>query len=353
MANINITKFVNINIAHHASSSISALRDTAVLFSSVEGDDVEYTSQTYNESSISDTNEKDYLNVFFNCGGNKIKVYRGITLENVQSKLANLPYEQIVVGFVGSIFTYEVLTGQNGIVNNYSLSGIYTKLFLVRTTSATDTSVIENLIVKYSTKNGAEMSIAAYLTNVEIYGVNSIKDYAFTTEPDELAESNDDTILNNVLNNNMNVDMTLANSTRNLGGNTKAGREIINEFTLIVLQQTITEKVLNVLASKVRGNSGISAIYTAIVAELNKYLTNGYLTTSKYWKDNDWVVNVNNKNYTIINQNTALPNGYYVTVLPISSLSESDISAHKCPNIYIVLADSYGIRKVEISGEVF
>lgn len=354
MANIDITRFVNINIAHHATSSINALRDTAVLFSAAEGDDTEYTIANYNPNDISDATEKAYLNIFFNSNGNKVKVYRGITTANAATKLAALPYTQIVVAFAGAAFTYAAIKAIVNARNSATgADGIYTKLFLAATNAATDTDKIENFIVKYSSVLGAEMSIAAYLTNVQIYGVNSVKDYAFTSELSTLKESSDDTVLGNVLDNNMNVDMELAGAVRNLGGNTKYGRDLVNEFVLIVLQQTITETVLDVLTSKVRGNSGISAIYTSIVAELNKYLTNGYLTTDKVWKYESWVESVNNKNYTIIDKNTPLPNGYYVNILPLSSLTDAQIAAHQCPKIYIVLADSYGIRKVVINGEVF
>ena len=54
----------------------------------------------------------------------------------------------------------------------------------------------------------------------------------------------------------------------------------------------------------------------------------------------------------LIEKNTPLTLGYRVVVLPYSSLSEDDKQNHKCPPIYIFLAESYGIRSITINGEV-
>ena len=60
----------------------------------------------------------------------------------------------------------------------------------------------------------------------------------------------------------------------------------------------------------------------------------------------------NNKTYTLITQGTALTQGFKITILPLSSLTDEDKQEHKAPYIYVILADSYGIRKVVINGEV-
>ena len=55
--------------------------------------------------------------------------------------------------------------------------------------------------------------------------------------------------------------------------------------SLIVLHQTVTDRLLTLLAQKIKGNAGVSAIYTTIAGELNRYVTNGYLSTDKVWTD--------------------------------------------------------------------
>ena len=86
--------------------------------------------------------------------------------------------------------------------------------------------------------------------------------------------------------------------------------------------------------------------------ELAKYLNSNYLTTDKAWKAEDLTIVKNNKEYTIITKGTALLQGYKVVILPLYSLTEQEKQERKAPYIYVILADSYGIRKVAINGEV-
>ena len=371
MSNINIKRFVDINIVKHATSSVNSLRDTVVLLSTesstTSDSDVVYSSladftSTQTIASVPLTNK--YLTIFFNNNGNKVRVIYGITKDKIASTILTLPYEQIVVAYTGdysdikSVATTRAnnsnTTDVNFAHNNTYYYGVDQKILLGRTTSeliATDTDKIANFAVKVSSEVGAEMTIAAYLSNIIIYGSNTVSDYAFTTEV-ITAESNEDTVLGNVLQNNANVDMTLANAIRNLGGNLKDGNDITNTFMLIVLHQTLTERILNLLASKIKDEQGLAAIQTVMADELSKYVTNGYLTTDEVWTDNDLTVTYNGQTYTVISKNTALINGYYISILPYTSLSTSDKAERKTPPIYVIVADSYGIRKITVNGEV-
>ena len=227
---------------------------------------------------------------------------------------------------------------------------------LGRATEASDCSAINNFAVKVSAIAGAEMTIAAYLTKIQIYGTDTVQDYAFTienfTSDQEALIENDDELLGTVLDNNMNVDMELANAIRNLGGNLTNGNDLVNQYMLIVLHQTITDRLLTLLTQKIKGNAGVSSIYTTIAGELNRYVTNGYLSTDKVWTDTTKTLNYNGVNYTLIKQGTPLNLGYQIVVLPLNSLADADKALRKCPPIYIFLADSYGIRNITINGEV-
>lgn len=359
---INVKRFVNIDIHHKVSSSVSSIRDTAVLLTSEGVTGTSKIFSSYNDM-LQDATYKTYTEtlkyakVFFDNNGIKLDVHCGIADKaTIISTISALPESEIVVAFTGSSSIMKdvatEMTSSIGTTDDITkIYGINQKILLARLTAAENDSRITNFAVKVSNTEGAEMTIAAYLTKLDIYGNDTIKDYAFTTE-NITAEVNDDTVLGNVLDNNMNVDMLLADSVRNLGGNLTDGTDIVNQYTLIVLHQTVTDRLLNLLTQKIKGQSGVSAIYTTIAGELGRYLTNGYLTTDKTWTDSTKTISYNGKTYTLIEENTPLRLGYKITVLPLSSLTEEDKKAHKCPPIYIFLAESYGIRSITINGEV-
>lgn len=352
MSNINIKRFVDINIIHHIISPISSLRDTTVLLSSEweANKDETYISLSdfITRTNSQYTTTLEFAKIYFNNGGNKLRVIYGITDVTLASTVNNLSNKYIVVAYTG---TYDKIKEVAVLRNaNEMIYGINQKLLLGRTESI-DTDIVKNFVSKYSTKVGAEMTVAAYLSQIDIYGINTIHDYAFTIEKIDATES-DDTVLGQILTNNMNVDMILANEIRNLGGNTKDGLDLVNEFVLIILHQTLTERLLNLLTQKIKGQNGIAAIHATLVQELNKFITNGYLSTDKIWTDRDLKITYNNQTYTIIESNTPLISGYKIKILPLISLTEDDKLQHKTPPIYITIADSYGIRKLTINGDV-
>lgn len=355
MSNINLKRFVNINIVQHAISTVNSLRDTVVLLST-EASTSSLSDEIY--SSYSDFTSKQtvgsltltaaYVKVYFDNGGQKLRVIYGVTSGTLEETINNLPNEQIVVAYTGAYSDIKALAQSRA--NDSTIYGINKKILLARTNSSDDASV-SDFGVKYSSQSGAEMTIAAYLSKIDIYGTNSVHDYAFTRES-LTPEANDDTILGNVLSQDMNVVMNLANADRNLGGNLKDGEDLVNEFMLIVLQQTLTDRILNLLTSKIKGQSGLAAIQTIMTEELGRYVTNGYLSQDKVWTDEDLTISYNNATYTIIEKNTPISAGYYISILPFSSLSDEDKQNRKTPPIYVIVADSIGIRTVTINGEV-
>lgn len=366
---INIKRFVDIDIQYHVPSSSSSIRDTAVLMTS-EG--TAEQSKVFNSLAtlIADetygklTETVKYATVFFNNGGIKLDIHCGIKdATGIVDEIKKLPNSEIVVAYTGSFDTLKeaatTMTSKEGTTGSIdAVYGINQKIILARaaSTEVADCSGINNFAVKVSEIEGAEMTIAAYLTKVSIYGNDSIHDYAFTvesfTEEQLTSIVNDDELLGKVLDNNMNVDMELAGAIRNLGGNLTNGNDLVNQYVLIVLHQTVTDRLLNLLTQKLKGNTGVSAIYTTIAGELSKYVTNGYLTTDKVWTDDTKTIDYNNRTYTLIEKGTPLILGYRITVLPFSSLTDEDKAKRKCPPIYIFLADSYGIRSITVNGEV-
>ena len=214
-----------------------------------------------------------------------------------------------------------------------------------------DKDAVANFGVKYSTVLGAEMTIAAYLSQINVYKTNTVSDYMFTKEA-ITAETLTDTEYENIIGANCNVDVYLANSVRNMGGNLKNGADLVNSYTLIVLHQTLTQRLLELLATKIKGSKGLAQIYATIAQELEAYRSCGYLTTDKIWSEEDLVVTYNSQNYTVITKGTPLNSGYAIKVLPFSSLTVPDKTERKTPPIYVIIADQYGIRKITVNGEV-
>lgn len=359
MSNISLKHFVDINIYPHRIFENISTRDTVVLYSkeSVVTEDKIFSNLsevTYDQSS----NTYKYLKVYFDNGGLKVKVIHGKDSSDLtKDDLKALDNNYICVISVTSTDNIEsnytqmkTLAQQMEIDND--VYGINEKLLLVATHANTpDTSIVKNFAVKYSLDVGAEMTIAAYLSQIDINSINSIKDYAFTEEvltPEEVTDS----LFDLVENANMNIDIKLSNIVRNLGGNCKDGEDVTNTYVRIMLQQTLTNSLINLLAQKINSSEGVSKMYAVISNELEKYKRAGYLTTDKVWTDSSWMINYDNNIYKIINKGDALINGYVIKILPSTVLSTQDLQAHKAPPIYLVIADQYGIRKITINGQV-
>lgn len=360
MAGINLKRFVDINIKQHTTSILSGTRDTIALFTNEGTANTTVTVTSYTDASTQltgMTNTLAFLSVYFEHGGVNAKIIEGVAIANLTNDMiSELDNENIIVGYVSTSENREqVYAALKSIAttraNDSSVYGINEKIIVANTFVTTDSDTVKNFAVKYSDVQGAEMTIAAYLSQIDAHGTDTVYDYAFTQEQ-ITAASITDTVFETLMTNNMNVDIYLANSVRNCGGNCKDGSDIVNTFVRIVLHQTLTDRLIELLSQKLKSNTGISKIYASITEELNRYLSCGYLTTDKIWSDNDLVVSVNGQSYTIIEKGTALQNGYVVRVLPFSSLSDEDKAEHKAPNVYVIIADQYGIRKITIQGEI-
>lgn len=356
MNNINLKRFVDVNILPKTNVGVNSIRDTVVLYSKENpsnGTKDETYTNLYDfinrEGGVEDLSETaKYVQVFFNNGGNKLRVIYNkinVTLDDIKK----LPNEQIVVT---STMDYSALkTVAKNMNLDKSIYGINSKI-LVACTNQDDEESISNLAVKYSNVKGAEMTIAAYLSRIDIYGYNTVFDYAFTIENIDF-EDIDDTTFGNLDLHNMNVDLYIANNTRNIGGNLKDGKDITNSFMLIVLHQTLTDRLLQLLSNKIKGSQGIAAIQSTLSQELYRYVRNGFLSTDKIYNDETlYKQDAFGNKYNIISKGTPLSKGYKITILPLSSLSDQDKKERKAPDIYIIVADSYGIRKITINGEV-
>ena len=371
MSSINLQHFVNINIQPSVASTVTGTRETVVLFTDETIPNGEKILTSYSE--ITDaTNTNKFLSTFFSLGGLKARVIQVTTLDkaSIEAEIVKLDYTQIMIASVASNDTdatgnYDLMKSiaEDLVDETNGIYGINEKIVIARaveddiyttttveseevTTLTPDEDEIKNFAVKYSNKIGGDAAIAAYLSQINVYKVDSVKDYMFTQELKTLIESSvDNTVYEALIGNNYNVDIDLQGVSRNCGGNCKDGDSLSNNFVRIILQQTLTERLVNLLATKIHGANGIGKIYATIVDELKYYQANGYLSSEKTWDKET----LEKDGVTIIERGTALPNGYLIKVLPLTS---EYISVKSAPPIYIIIADQYSIRYIEIKGEV-
>lgn len=365
---ISLENFVDVKIYTHPTSKRITDRDTYTILTTEAGSSGVFESMS---SDIGGTNNQAYAKIFFQNGGKRIN-FVSITDTNTDTIIKavkelddNLIYFSIIGanGGIDIAKAKEVAKkldeaysskDKDAVVNDEPV-GIHRKILIagISDTTGLDDGLktIHSLAVKYSSIKGAEATIAAYLSKIKVYATNSVHDYCYTSENIDGSDV-DDSTYTTLDNNNINFDYKIAGSVRNIGGNLTDGKSLINEFMLIVLQQTVTERLLALLGTKLKGSTAIARIRSTISDELNYYVKNGYLALDKVWTDEDWDIEYNSSTYTIIESNTPLTTGYIVEILPLASISDEDRKAHKCPPIYLVLADSWGIRKVSITGQV-
>ena len=349
---IDLKQFVDINIVPHVTANAKGTRNT-VLFTS-EGssgtpiviNDLDDITTKLSEM----TNTSKFATVFVEHGGTNLKVICGKTTLT-KADIAGLDTSDVVVAYYSTTGTTTLITAAKAYEADSSVYGANEKIFVSSGTNTSEDTFkdITNFAYKYSTVTGAEMTMAAYLSKIDVYSIDSVKDYAFTKEN---IAAVDDSVYDQSTMKNFNIDLKLANAVRNIGGNCTDGSDLVNSYVRIVLHQTLTEKLVDLLTQKLRGTAGVSKIYSTISKELQNYLTCGYLTTDKIWTDDSYKVTIGEQTYTIIEKGTALQNGYLIKILPMNSLTDAQKAKHSTPNIYIVIADQYGIRFITINGEV-
>ena len=130
---INIKRFVDIDIKYHVASSTGSIRDTAALLTS-EGtakDDKVFSS--YEEMASNSTYKQltstmTYAKLFFMNGGLKLHVYCGIVdKEGLVSKIKALPNEEIVVA---STLEYSIMrSAASDLTNQMGEAGDISKIY--------------------------------------------------------------------------------------------------------------------------------------------------------------------------------------------------------------------------------
>ena len=362
---VDLRKFVDIDIQPHYAKAVETTRDTVVLFTDLGTKGETALLNNLSEAKAYISNHSDYekianyFDIYFDNGGKKILLVNGYSdADELITAIKALDNKYICIAYALSTQN-EATPGAIAIniasklADDSSVYGINEKIILARQWNRQDINIhYKNLAIKYSAIVGAEMTMAAYLSQLDISENDAVQDYMFTAEK-ITPENESDDIYDKLIAGNYNVDIVLSGVVRNCGGNCSNGDDLINNFTRIILHQTLTDSLLDLLTQKIKLSTGISKIYAVITNELEKYKYCGYLTTDKVWEDEDLkVVGADGITYTIISKGEALLNGYVIKVLPNSAMTKNDKALHNTPPIYVILADQYSIRKITINGEI-
>lgn len=364
---IDIRNFVKIDIEADKTASENGFRPTVALcFSTAfessaktdeknepvlvgaNSDYSKFYDENGNEVNLAPTTVP-YAKIFFANGGARLALKNG----TIANKLASMGNDIIVIAQAG-LSSSSAKTALGTTLSG--LKGLNRKLVVTRDTlndapNTLDTSVEGDYIIsKASGVTGAEMSVCAYLSKMKPYKSGSPVDYDFTEEF-EIAEDGSSSL--NLGNNSVtalpyNFEMRIGNKYLNIGGNTISGKDIVEQYVIIIMEQLLTNRVFTALSSKLSGQSGLSAIRTAIASELDKFTNSGFLSTEQVWTKADLVlpnaVDANKPSETVITKNTPLGSGYHIHMFRLSSDGRKAYAV-------IVLATTKGIRFVEVYGK--
>lgn len=335
-----IKNFVNIDIKHQDKYTELGTRPTIILF------DNSFTKLTDGEIYTEmpdeiDDNLKAYFEIFFDNGGSQIKVIKG-KLPTTEEGFKALGNDYIVLV---STEDFTKTTFDSTILDN--LKGIDRKIVLLRKTSDTFTESSPNVAIKVSNVIGAEISMGAYLSQIDVYDEDKVNDYDFTIEydiEDDFSSSvSKEGSLSTIP---YNFEMKIVDSTRNVGGNMTDTNSMVEEYITIIMQQTLSYTLINALGKKLKGQAGISAIRTALCEELNKYVASGFLVSNKIWQYNDLVAKNpvdSSVEKVVIKKNTPISSGYYLYFFPLANDSRE-------VGVFLVIATAKGIRYIAVDG---
>nr|DAD96467.1 MAG TPA: Protein of unknown function (DUF3383) [Myoviridae sp. ctj3P51] len=302
-------------------------------------------AKPFNEQILNAVGDKDLITVltaFSANGGKYIHLLRGLVIKDggwFDSKNNAIPQEEAII--IVKIYANSPDTKFLPLLD--TVSGIQQKIIIgvdLEYTSVDSANLKEGFAVCTTWCAGAAM--AAYLTNINLDLADSVKDFNFTAikgfTPSDEAVSLTDKVT---------VVAYLAGAYRAIGGEDVIGNSITNIFMKIVLTQTLTNRLLSLLMSKIKLDmSGIASVKTVCANVLKQFVNNGYISTDKAWTEPDLYVD----GELVAAENTPLVDGYKIHV---SAITQTNIQNHQIPPVYILYGDQVSVRKIVVTGEVF
>lgn len=350
-----------------------------------------------------DTVAKDFITQFFTLGGASLKVvclqtatatsYGIVNSNNTLfiNEVKNLPVEQVAVvvrqasedideqsQYDATGYHYEsyqidttthdglnellasiqaVVTEQGTAYRKLLVKGYYTDSTYDETQIVGDPSQSIpgltrniNLIWKLCKEEKDLASVLAYFSKVTLLNPDTLKDYCFTEELTctDMKSAFVNVTWNKVKNFiNADIDLQQNGTIINLGGNTSAGYDMIQEFESIYISQDIVDRELTLLRGKISLTDAKSVIHSAIIDVLEKYYNIGYLIQTQYTGPNIYR-NINGKNTCILASGEVITGGYKIIILPQSAGAD----VHSFPEIEVIINTNKGIRYIKTTGVV-
>ena len=207
----------------------------------------------------------------------------------------------------------------------------------------------ENLIWKLCLNDKDLAGVLAYLSKVSLDNPDSLNDYSFTEEAycqDMMSYLNQVTW--NTVKDFINVVVDLqGNGTKvNIGGNTSAGFDLVQEFESIYISQALVNKEMELLRNKINLVNASSAIHSAVISVMETYYKIGYLVQTTY-KGNNIYRRVGSTNVCILGKGEVITAGYKVIILPKVG---TDLRAF--PEVELIINTNKGIRFIKTTGVV-
>lgn len=396
---VDISKVVSVDFnVVQSESALASYENTVDIV--ISGDTTgTHTYTTYEEAIATDyANRKYDAYMYFYLGGKKltcltVSTTDGASVEGVYNALLNYKKEVsntsndfICVCVSACSFIGGTVGNLQSFMHMINTAVAPNKMLVLNSTNNASTvngtvTSIHNLIYKYykaRTVTGgliedegeptatcsAELTIAAYLSKINITQANSMRDYCFTDESSIInLESTNFTVTlvpTNVTSAQyddykeyLNFVDKIGNQYVNFGGDTVLGTSILSEWGAIASENGCVYAVLSVMLQKqYLTDGGLTNILAAINTTLADYVNNGFLETNSTYTGQTRYKNYNNQAYVLVANGQELPNGYTITSIPMSRLSLADRQARKFTPIFIYMQTMGGAREVEITGDI-
>lgn len=368
---ISQSNYVNVSFSYQATSSVTGSIPMTIMF----GDSASLTEGEKTYNSLTEL-ETDYANttpvykagaLYFNNGGQQLVLYpltSSTPSDTVNTALLKYPNVICVCMLDTTNITIEEMAT---LLSTNASQYAYSKLLIVATDGSTDTttpadvaSFNNTVLLKVPTADytpACAISIAGVLSTYDTTSANSLLSLQF----EQLVGMDsyvDGTLtasaINQLVSDNYSVMVNVADRVTFLdGARLTNGEPIHSAWGFAVLENNLTTAVFNALLTKLPYSTPSEAVLQNVVNQIcNNFVTNGLITTNGIYRGATQSVSYNGQNYTLISENTVLPNGYLVYEIPIANASASDVQNNKIPPIYVFVVINDAIRMVEIIGEV-
>lgn len=329
--------------------------------------DIIYKQLIKHKKSVSNT-ENDFICV---CIPNKVsdKTFKGLINKVEQEKA---PYKMLLLRSVTDDTTStsietETKNSDNDlqVVANQDTTVLQTEEEFPNNLPKSHSVIYKYYKCAKDSKCNATLTIAAYLSKINLTNNSNLRDYCYTDESSVVnvgtKQFKDNTLIEtgvsdtdfDVYRDKVNFIDKIGNRIVNFGGNTAAGTSIIAEFGAICVENAIIQAVLETMLQKqYLTNAGLNNVVSKIHSVMEDYITNGFLQPNSTYTGSTRYYNYGDSSYKVIDTGDELVDGYVVVTIPMSKLTASDTQARKFTPIYIYMQTLGGARTVEITGDI-